>query len=563
MNMEQLKDNNLNSVDLETQGESNVFLLNESKSKFFRILLILFIFFLSAFILTMSIITIIKKSKEITIYSFDFTKYLKINLTKDELSELSQKMSIVYDFFSNVNNNSTYFTPLFNTNNHNSENVNDYISLNKISFMVSSSPNSAYLCKLYLDTWSTQYGSNIIKKSGIRPLITVYWRYSDVFPINATEQKFTNMGDYDKIQSYKINLINVSSYHKKWVLMLTENIKVVPTDVEWFYMMDDDTLPFIDRVLPALSKYKDPHNNMYLIHSPGERITTTHVGNGGAGFILSRKMAETIIPNLTYCNNHLNRKHLNGDIRLDLCSRQITNSMPIFDYGMFHMDPKGFKGDLTGFVEGYIDKFVFKALHHLEKWKFYLFPKIFLRMMEANGLHNVRTVYKPKKGTELDLNFESFSDPKKTFFSQAAHFTHTFAVSGDLFLKRYIIMVEKNNDQFCAILNFGYSFVVFDTKYFEKSNSKLLTEILHYLSGVEQTFEITESLLYHNLSRLLTPANTNIKRFYFKKATQDINGMNSYYQEFCLDSSPETVVKIHVDDNQKVSLVFFNSSYIN
>ena len=331
MSQEPLDDNNLNNVDLETQEESNLSFSNKSKIKFIMILILTPMLILSFYMIYLFIIK--KFLLDERNFDFNFAKKLKINLTNEELNELTNKMSIVYDFISNPQNASPFFTPLFNIKSLNSEkSTTKLIPLNKISFMVSSSPSSAYLCKLYLDTWPTEYGSNIVKNTGIHPLITVYWRNSDVFPIDPTQQKFTNLEDYEKFTSYKINLINLTSYHRKWIFMISENIKTVPSDVEWFYMMDDDTLPFLDRVIPMLSNYEDPLNNLYLIHSPGERITTTHIGNGGAGFILSRKMVETILPNLTDCNNHLNRKHLNGDIRLDLCCRSLTNITPTFDY---------------------------------------------------------------------------------------------------------------------------------------------------------------------------------------------------------------------------------------
>lgn len=480
----------------------------------------------------------------------------QINLTSEEYEKFNRSLLIVNKvLLSKYRSNE--FTPLFEKASQTSK-PNDYVPLNKISFMISSSPKTAYLCKLYLDIWSTKYGSNIVKSTGIQPLKEVYWSLSDLTDKKYSNETEFNSTRYIETNSYNISLINQTSHHKKWFFMIRENFKIVPDEIEWFIILDDDTLPFLDRILTTLTKYENPKDNSYFIHSPGERISGTHLGNGGSGFIMSRKLATMIIPELDDCNKHIRRRFYNGDIRLDHCTRYKTGTMPILDYGMFQMDKKGLSGDLTGFIENYADRYVLKCLHHLEKTDFFLFPKKFCEMMSQNSLFNVRYSKKYKKNIKLDLDFDTFADPN--YFSQAAHFSLSLAISDNLFLNRFIIILNGKKQKFCGILNLGYSFVVFSSPIDKKKNLK--NELFEYLKGVENTFTSNNDVLYNNLTRLIIPKNNNLKRFYIKKIEYDPNGKNSYWQEFCSISSPETVVKIHVDDNQKVSLSFFNFSYI-
>ena len=453
---------------------------------------------------------------------------------------------------------SDLFTPLFRKTDD-PQDSSSYVPINKVSFMISSSPKTIYLCKLYLDIWSTEYGSKIIKSTGIHPFKKVYWSYSDIHNSNKPADIKLNSTDYITSKSLNISLINQTSHHKKWFFMIKENFKTVPKDVEWFIILDDDTLPFIDRILSTLSKYDNPSNNSYFFHSPGERTSGLHLGNGGSGFIISRKLATMIIPELEDCNKYIQRRFYNGDIRLDHCIRYKTGTMPILDYGMFQMDLKGFSGDMTGFIEGYADKYILKSLHHLEKSKYLLFPSEFNTMMSQNGFNNVNYHKKMRGDLPLNLDFDTFSEPN--YFSQAAHFARSLVISDNLFLKRFIILLKNKNEKYAGILNLGYSFVVFSSPY-EKKNNFLKNEILDYLKGVEQTFTANIFVLYENLTRLLVPKNEKLKRFYFKKSIPDLKGKNSYWQEYCSISSPETVVKIHIDDNQKVSLSFFNFTYV-
>ncbi|OHS95333.1 hypothetical protein TRFO_38568 [Tritrichomonas foetus] len=417
---------------------------------------------------------------------------------------ISNTTSYIHRFI-DLPKNSLYFTPLFQKNPF----PLPPVSLDRISFMISSSPASAKLCDRYLKMWNSEFGSNIIKNTGMKPHHTVYWR---------TEDESENLP-----KDYQIDRINESNYHFKWAYMIIENFKNVPNNVDWFVAMDDDTLPFLDRLLPALSKYPNPRDEIYYIHSPGERKSGTHTGNGGSGHIMSRKWAETVIPSLKECNSHIMKRIKNGDIRLDLCSRRILDQLPTYDYGLFHMDPKGFKGDLTGFVEGFLDRMNFKVIHHMEKYIYYLFPKSFGRLMMNN-----------------DINY-----------THTKHFVKSARISGDLFLKRFAM---RGQDDTYYILNMGYSFITIP-----RTNK---TAIDVYLNNVESTFTFTESLLYDELNTLLVPPNQEIKRFYLKNVIEDSLHPFAYWQEFSPIDSLNVAVRIYVDSYQRVSLNFLNATLV-
>ncbi|KAK8898607.1 hypothetical protein M9Y10_000899 [Tritrichomonas musculus] len=552
----------MQNVDFENKEEANLGSDEESSKNICKYVLCFLALFLVIFLIIFFIL--FNFSNFVDYFSdsdFDPIKdkdlFNDMNLTDKEYNDLSSKIMIVDNFLRKVSISKS-FTPLFTEENkHSNKNPKDLIPLNKISFAISSCPKTAYMCKLYLDMWSTRFGSKLVEKTGIRPHTEVYWNLYDVYPTN-NKTFFPNIKDYNTFKSYKITLINQSSHHRKWFYMIGENFKTAPSDVEWFVIADDDSLPFLDRLDEYLTEYKDPLNNPYFIHSPGERISGTHLGNAGSGFILSRKLAEIIVPQLDDCMKHIRRRFYNGDIRLDHCIRVWGKVMPVVDYGMFHLDPKSFKGDMTGFIEGYLDRYRFKGLHHLEKKFFNLFPTSFFDMMENNQLYNVNYIKKIPKKSQLNLDYDTFSN--LSYFSPVAHFVNTSAISGDLFLKRYIIKLDDGKKILCGILNFGYSFVVF-SKPLKKRTRPLRIEIQNYLKGVEKTFTPFYDI-YENLTRLLIPKNEKLKRFYYLRSVKDSSGKNSYWQEYCSVSSPETVVKIHVDDDQNVALSFFNHSHV-
>lgn len=555
MDKEHLEEANLTTVDFETQEETNLQFSTtpDEIERDFMTSFVLFIFVLILLYISPYIVPFLFAGS-LDIYDdlvFDPKMFnnLKINLTIPERSEISKEMQIICDVLTTPQTTVKYFKPLFNKKLI-SKSHSSLIPLNKISFLISSSPSSSYLCKLYLDIWSTKYGSNLVKDTGIQPLKTVYWEYEDMHPTNLSEVKFTNVDNYNQFTNYKITLINETDSHDKLSFMLAQNLKHVPSDVEWFVIMDDNTLPFLDRIASMLSKYDNPLKNPYLIHSPGDK-TKKHARNSGSGYYLSRKLVETIVPKLKQCD-----ERLDNDARLDKCIRSITDISPIIDHGIFHMDPKILKGNLTGFIEGYVDRYNLKAIHNIEEY--YLFPEKFLKMMKENDLYNVKTV-NPKSGSVLNLSFDSFPTSGNNFFSQAAHFANSAAVSGDMFLKRYIIMINKNERYFCGILNFGYSLIVFDIEYKQVRYMDLARELLKYLSGVEQTFEVISDALYDNLTRLLVPECKKVMRYYLKRTIIDKFGFDSYWQEFCGVSSPATIAKIYVD-NRKVSLDYLDYS---
>lgn len=458
--------------------------------------------------------------------------------------------------FEELEADSNYFKPLFTENNSAFYFARNQkyppISLSKIAFLMSSSPKNYYLSKLYIDVWSTQYGSTVVKNTGIRPRVNIYWGEPDV--INQ-KPMFQNLMDYNTTTDFNIFVYNEKNYHIKWALMIIDYMKKVPQEVEWFVLMDDDTLLFLDKIVKMLSEYKDPLKNDYFIHSPGERKSGVHIGNGGSSFIVSRRLMERVLPSFEDCvRNRVPRGNPNGDIKFDYCMRNLTGKLPHLEYGLFHMEPKAFRGDLTGFIEGYLDKMDFKVLHHLNKKNlYYLYSTDFINLMDRSEQYNVHL--ENRRGQQnLVYNYDTFSNLNA--FNAPAHFARSLCVSNDLFLKKYAIKFTSNDKTLYGILNLGYSFVVFD------STSSLKQNIEAYLEGVEATFDVTEQLLYDELSQLLKPKFQEIQRFYNKANTMDPMHPSAFWQEYCSPTSLETVISVYVDSYQKIYVNFFNKSLI-
>lgn len=524
----------LNNVDYETQEETkiqpanivNFQITNDSIINFFLFIFVVVIMFIHPYIVPF-LFTGRTDIFEYVIFDPSLFKSVKINLTGEERDELTQKMKKICKILYTPQTTSEYFKPLYKTNQNTKQNL---IPLNKISFMISSNPSSSYLCKLYLDIWSTKYGSKIVKNTGIEPYKKIYWQ------LNSTMPKISN------ISNYKITVINETNSINKWSFILTENYKSVQSSVEWFALIDDKTLPFLDKIDLMLSKFKDPLKNSYLIR--GRK-------NSESSFYLSRKLVETIIPKMNdKCEKNEN---------FVKCVRSIISEIsPKTDKGIFEMNPKLFKGNLTGFIESYFDKIDVKSLRNIhEEDEFYIFPKNFLNLMKQNKLYNVQT---RTNSDVINLSFNSFPIFGNNYFSQEAHFAFSAAVSGDMFLKRYIIMFSKNDQKYyIGILNFGYSLVVFDIEYKTGQNNYLLGEVLKYLSGVEKTFTVLSDDAYINLSRLLLPESKKILRYYLKRTAPFKIGFDTFYQEFCSVSSTSIIAKI-LANNHKISMEFIDYS---
>jgi hypothetical protein len=311
-------------------------------------------------------------------------------------------------------------------------------------------------------------GSQLIRANSESLHCTIYWGPNDEGYI----PKHLN-----------VRRSNQTNYHWKWALMAHDALEAEAPDVDWFILMDDDTLPFVDNVAGFLGTFPEPRRNYYFIHGPGERKSGNRLGNGGGGFYVSRKLVEDSGQIVRTCVRRIARRVLNGDIRLDTCLRRFLDRHPQFVTAMFHLDPKVLKGDLTGLAEGFFTKVGVIALHHIDKWKFELFPRAYI---------------------EKCTNDQHLRAQTKSFIQSAG-------TLGRDFLKRHVMLLERR----FVILNEGYSIVFFPDDH--------IFPVMTYLMGVEETFIATKVTLYDELLDLLVPPNQRLKRYYLRNIT-DVEG---------------------------------------
>lgn len=364
------------------------------------------------------------------------------------------------------------------------------ISIDRIAVGISSYPDGTEMLREYLKYWADK-DSSMLAKKGYKINYTIFWSTFD---------------NGNAPLDLPIKRINEKNSHKKWTLMILDLLNNSPDSVDWFYLMDDDTIPFFDKIIYQLSKYPNPRKEKYLLHSSGERISEKHLGNGGAGQFVSRALAMVFNDTLVDCMKSIPRGFSNGDVKLDICARKIEGTHLIFPSGMFHMDPKGFRGDITGFIEGFLDRNSLMSIHHFHKKFFNVFPKKLRNRDDA-----------------------------------VRNFTRGGSAFGDRFLKRYIC--KPNNDK-VYILNNGYSVVVF--------NSKETQLISKYLTHVEQTFETTPTVLYERLSKMLIPPIDQLERFYIQSIITDPLHTKRSWQYFNSYNQTDTSLVIFTDEKGKI-----------
>jgi hypothetical protein len=265
--------------------------------------------------------------------------------------------------------------------------------------------------------------------------------------------------------------------------------------------MDDDTLPFVDSVARFLGTLPEPRRNYYFVHGPGERKSGNRLGNGGGGFYMSRKLVEDSAQAVTTCLRRMGKRVLNGDIRLDTCLRRFLDRHPQFVTAMFHLDPKVLRADLTGLVEGFFTKVGLIALHHIDKWRFELFPGAATKKVNKDEHLHTQT---------------------KCFIQSAG-------ILGTNFLKRHVMMFERR----FVILNAGYSIVFFPDDH--------TFSVMTYLTGVEDTFSATKLTLYEELLDLLVPPNQSVTRYYLRTIT---NVQGEIQQVYALPGDPSAILTV-------------------
>jgi hypothetical protein len=275
-------------------------------------------------------------------------------------------------------------------------------------------------------------------------------------------------------------------------------------DADWFVLMDDDSLPFVDNIARWLATFPNPRKSYYFIHGPGERRSGNRLGNGGGGFYVSRKLMEDTVNTTERCVLGMAKRVLNGDIRFDTCLRRFLDRFPDFVTAAFHLDPKVLRGDLTGFVEGFVTRVGLLSLHHIEKVKFQLFPKKFMKEMTA-----------------LDANI-----------NQKIMFIRSVGALGSNFLRRSAV---KTIAEQIVILNEGYSMVVLPDLRIDRA--------LTYLLGVEETFRGTPVNLYGEMSRYVIRPNTQIQRYYIRNIKKEKDVVVQEYGLFLNISQTVTVVR--------------------
>jgi hypothetical protein len=340
----------------------------------------------------------------------------------------------------------------------------------------------------YLSWWNSGLGSQLVRANSKSVHYTVYWGPQDG-------------GEIPK--DLNVLRCNQTNHHGKWALMAYDALQTDPPGSDWFIVMDDDTFPFVDNVAGFLGTFPEPRRNYYFVHGPGERKSGKRLGNGGGGFYLSRKLVEDSGRAASRCVRWMAKRVLNGDIRLDTCLRRFLDRHPQFVTAMFHLDPKVLRGDLTWLVEGFITKVGLIALHHIDKWRFALFPMAFIKKFAG-----------PQPG------------PLR---AQMKHFIESAGILGMNFLKQHVMLFE---DRF-VILNEGYSVVFFPDDH--------IFSVMTYLTGVEETFTATKFTLYDELLDLLVPPNMRVTRYYLRNIT-DVEG--AIQQVYALPEETSVTVAI-------------------
>jgi hypothetical protein len=338
----------------------------------------------------------------------------------------------------------------------------------------------------YISWWNSGAGSQLIRANSTGVHCIVYWGPRDL----GTPPSHLD-----------VHRSNHASHHWKWALMVYDAILAGPPEIDWFIVMDDDTLPFVDSVARFLGTFPEPRQNYYFVHGPGERRSGNRLGNGGGGFYLSRKLVEDSAPTVDRCVRKMARAVLNGDIRLDTCLRRFLDRHPQFVTAMFHLDPKVMSGDLTGLVEGFFTKAGLIALHHIDKWGFQLFPTEYIR----------------KLGKSRPLR------------AQTQSFVESAGILGMNFLKRHVMLFQRR----FVILNEGYSLV-----FFPDNN---IFSVMTYLTGVEDTFKAAKLTLYDEVLDLLVPPNRQVTRYYLKTIT-NVEGV--IQQVYALPADPSVTVTV-------------------
>jgi len=361
------------------------------------------------------------------------------------------------------------------------------LPLSKISFVISSCPGTHDMLSQYLGWWKSGFGSELIRQNPGEPPNLIYWGQDDTGVIPP---------------DFNIRRSNCSNYHRKWANMGFDAAPLQP-GVDWFVLMDDDTLPFVDNIARFLAAFPNPRQNYYFFHGPGERKSDNRLGNGGSGFYISRKLMVDAENFSRVCIQGMARRILNGDIRLDTCLRRFLDRNPDFVTAMFHLDPKVLQGDLTGLIEGFATKVGLLALHHIDKVRFRLFPKRYMKhLSDDNPLREQTRIFYQATGT-----------------------------LGENFLTRHVLKLSDNRS---VILNEGYSVVFFP-------DSQVLP-VVNYLMGVERTFKGTPFNLYSELLDLLIEPNPKLVRYYLKTIETDGNGVISEEYALAEDLSATVVV---------------------
>jgi hypothetical protein len=358
------------------------------------------------------------------------------------------------------------------------------VPLSRLSFVISSCPATAAMLSDYINWWSA--GSQLIRSRPSELRCTIYWGPTD----NGTAPSHLH-----------VRRSNYTNYHWKWALMGFDNLPFDPA-VDWFVLMDDDTVPFVDTIARFLATFPNPRDVHYFLHGPGERQSGNKLGNGGGGFYVSYKLMKDAEKFARRCVPGIRRRVLNGDIRLDTCLRRYMDRMPDFVMAAFHFDPKVLRGDLTGIIEGWMTKVGLLAFHHIDKVKFELFPKKYMARLSGVDAKRMQT----------------------KFFLESA------GVLGEHFLKRHIIRFNQTRT---GILNEGYSVVFF--------KSSTLAPVVTYLMGVEQTFGGTPINLMTELQDLLISPNPNANRYYIKSIR---NAGDVIEQEYALETDITVTVTV-------------------
>ncbi|KAG9397541.1 T-complex protein 10 C-terminus [Carpediemonas membranifera] len=151
------------------------------------------------------------------------------------------------------------------------------------------------------------------------------------------------------------------SPHRRFYFMTLDLYEREP-DADWYVMVDDDCVLFIDNLMNLLSDL-DPHQPMYI---GGASENTIAVGRhgwmafGGGGAVLSKAAMQRLsqLGPMDCMLDHLDV--FGGDEKLSMCV--FDARVPFTPVAGFHqMD---IKGDASGFIEGVVSQSIPISMHH-------------------------------------------------------------------------------------------------------------------------------------------------------------------------------------------------------